>query len=126
MKTQLKGRQQLYNIGFVFYFPMTMVKQQSSAISGWRHRSVTCLCIRRLGELCDVCDVGDDVGLDLQVVGDDGGLDDHSRAARRLQDGNKMTDKQVIRRVEASEPASYERGYIVNIVQLRAVSEELS
>ena len=51
---------------------------------------VTGLRVRRLAELCDVGDVCDDVRLDLQVVGDHGRLDDHSRAAsdtasRRLE-----------------------------------------
>ena len=41
----------------------------------------TCLRVRRLAELGDVGDVGDDVRLDLQVVGDHGRLDDHSRIA---------------------------------------------
>ena len=66
----------------------------------------TCLRVRGLVELCDVGDVGDDVGLDLQVVGDDGGLDDHSGVAARrggLQgkvEGNKMTAEQVILHVQ--------------------------
>ena len=57
---------------------------------------VSRLRVRRPAELGDVGDVCDDVCLDLQVVGDHGRLDDHSRAAaadaddattRRLESG---------------------------------------